>query len=94
MSSYRNLYFLKYKLFLQNVIIYRSKALYITLKSNRPVSTVARLIFIGAVRVRFGSRSGQTGHSVANVSPPPQRFFGAVSPRLYAAEIGPAGSKS
>ena len=42
----------------------------------------------GRFGVRFPDRSNR--HSVANDSPPLRRFFGAVSPRRYAAEMGPA----
>ena len=38
----------------------------------------------------FDSRAGQIGQNVANGPPPLRRFFGAVLPRLLAAEIDPA----
>ena len=40
--------------------------------------------------VGFDSQVGQIGHSVANGSPPLQRFFEAVLPRRQVAEKGPA----
>ena len=47
---------------------------------NRPVSSVVKLVAIGAEGLGFDSGADQIGHSVANGSPPLRCFFGAVLP--------------
>ena len=42
----------------------------------------------GRSKARFPGRSNW--HRIASGSPPPRRFFGAVLPRRYTAELGPA----
>ena len=54
------------------------------------VSLVVKHTTIGARVLGFDSQAGQIEHSVANDSPPLQKFFGTVLARRSAAEMGPA----
>ena len=57
---------------------------------NRPVSSAGNNTTIGAGGLGFHFRVGQIRQSVANGSPPLRRFFGAMLPKRYVAEMSPA----
>ena len=57
-------------------------------KQNRLVGSVVYARGYQCCRSGFNFRAGQIAYSVANGSPPLQRFFGAVSPRRSVAEMG------
>ena len=55
-----------------------------------PVSSVVKLVVIGAGGLALDSRADQIGLNVANGSPPLRRFFGAVLHRRKTADMGRA----